>query len=138
MSVSCRLCWVLFIHSHWLGCRLWGGELKGSCSRSGLLSLGHSRHPTSCHRGRGERMGQVHRLPAFLLVSLLCGWNMRSLFEELHIRYISCDTVPASHSLSPQQKLTNTNILFSSYSLTIIYCSNLDCTYCLQKCLDIF
>lgn len=58
------------LRRHWLDSRLWRGELKGTRSRSGLCSMGHSTLPTSSHRRRGERVGQVHGLPAFLLVSL--------------------------------------------------------------------
>lgn len=53
-----------------LGCQLRGGELQGSCGRGGLLGLGESRLPAGRHRGGRERLGQVHRLPAFLLVSV--------------------------------------------------------------------
>lgn len=62
------LMWCVWFARHWLGSWLWGGELKGSSSRSGLSSLGHSRYSTKYHRGRRERMGKIHRLPAFLLV----------------------------------------------------------------------
>lgn len=53
-----------------LGCQLRGGELQGSCGRGGLLGLGESRLPAGHRRGGRERLGQVHRLPAFLLVSV--------------------------------------------------------------------
>lgn len=65
-----RLPVVHFILRYRLDRRLWGGELKGPCGRRRLCGLGHSGHQPCCHGGRRERMGQVHRLPAFLLVSL--------------------------------------------------------------------
>lgn len=72
LSVTCHVCmlFLFFFFRHWMGSRLWRSEFKGSCSRSGLLSLGHSSVSASCNRGWGEGMGQVHGLSAFLLVSL--------------------------------------------------------------------
>lgn len=61
---------VVFLSRHWLDCRLWRGKLKGSSSRNGFCCLGDSSLTANYRTGRGERVGQVHRLPAFLLVSL--------------------------------------------------------------------
>lgn len=72
---ACARCFfsIFFLLRLWLGGQLWRGELQGSCGRGGLLGLGESWLPTSRHWGGGERLGQVHRLPAVLLVSLYNG-----------------------------------------------------------------
>lgn len=77
--------YLCFVSRYGLDRRLWGGELKGPCSRRGLLRLGRSRLSTSLHRGWGEGMGQVHRLPAILLVRrIMCEIALKPISLFLH------------------------------------------------------
>ncbi|KAG7259536.1 hypothetical protein CRUP_007617 [Coryphaenoides rupestris] len=51
-----------------LGGRLWGGEFQSACSGRRVLGMGQSRLQASFHGDGGEGVGQVHGLPALLLL----------------------------------------------------------------------
>jgi len=52
-----------------LGGRLWGGEFQSARSGRRVLGMGQSRLQAGFHGDGGEGVGQVHGLPALLLVS---------------------------------------------------------------------